>query len=591
MGYVSSIIGPDNTKIVLFEVRVGKEIEALTWTATGAGSHWAPFLIATNGEIVAVSENGTALTSRASVALCDANASSFFVDLTNQRIYIHTSTGAAPDNKTGGVYDFCLIAYFWLCFCDDSPTATPAAFIPAGATLTVPYMPFLDAASIGDVKMAGGDYIGGDYQVQLGSIQFTNDGWWYDALVNFLWHNQQARLKIGAAGAAYANFDTFYIGTTQTPVISDEGVTIGMVDPKVGALEIPLRQYTTALYANLDPDAVGRPIPILIGEKTNITPVCISTVLWVYKIADHNYQACQSLDAVYKDGVALATPADYSPNADKTEFTLTADPGDSLITCDAKGAKIQVDFTATPPAYAAGPVYSENIADVLFFILVTLNGISASLIDKASFLDLQTNCTAHVAWYMDAAGPTADFIRMLQATGMFLYIPKLDGTHAARRYTNTMAGTEPAFYTDDCGGFELRYETTQARKFVTVSYGKDPSAGTWLSTMQTEAKAGYRYECKEGTPIETALRLAAEAVTLANAYLGFISQPQQIASGRFLPTALGMIPGDKFTFYRQITGADGVAVTVLNSMALRIIEINKNVQTGQCGIVATRVWV
>ena len=55
-----------------------------------------------------VTENGVELTSRATLALCVANASSWYYDSANTRLYVHTS---GSDDPGGGSY--IIMSYFW----------------------------------------------------------------------------------------------------------------------------------------------------------------------------------------------------------------------------------------------------------------------------------------------------------------------------------------------------------------------------------------------------------------------------------------------------------------------------------------------
>jgi len=109
------ILLPEARRLVIGEHKPAIEVEYRTWAATGGGSHWAPM---TDGEIIEVTQGGAAYDEVFTVAECDAAASTFFMDLVNQRLYLHTSNGDIPSHQTAGVYDFCLLAYFIIGFAD-----------------------------------------------------------------------------------------------------------------------------------------------------------------------------------------------------------------------------------------------------------------------------------------------------------------------------------------------------------------------------------------------------------------------------------------------------------------------------------------
>ena len=116
MNFEDLILLPEARRLVIGEHKPAIEVESRTWTATGGGSHWAPM---TDGEIIEVTQGGAAYDEVFTVAECDAAASTFFMDIVNQRLYLHTSpAGVIPSHQTGGVYDFCLLAYFIIGFAD-----------------------------------------------------------------------------------------------------------------------------------------------------------------------------------------------------------------------------------------------------------------------------------------------------------------------------------------------------------------------------------------------------------------------------------------------------------------------------------------
>ena len=90
-------------------------VTAVICGGVGIGSHYTPM---TDGEIIEVAENGAAYDEVFTVEECNATASTFFMDIMNQRFYLHTSTGVIPSHQTAGVYDFCILAYFIIGFAD-----------------------------------------------------------------------------------------------------------------------------------------------------------------------------------------------------------------------------------------------------------------------------------------------------------------------------------------------------------------------------------------------------------------------------------------------------------------------------------------
>ena len=79
-------------------------------------------------------------------------------------------------------------------------------------------------------------------------------------------------------------------------------------------------------------------------------------------------------------------------------------------------------------------LYSENVADHLFFIFTVLNEIAVTRMDLASFLELQTARTQKIALLIDTDIPTMDVNRTFQQSTIYHFLPLMDGTFAARYY-------------------------------------------------------------------------------------------------------------------------------------------------------------
>ena len=574
MAFAFDITDADLEKVFLVEMKPGKEVEGETWTATGSGSYYCSFA---DGEVVEIKENGSAYTKVASVAACDSTASSFFFDYDNQRLYAHTSGNDSPGTKADGAYKYCLIAYFWLCFTNQQYTGDDAIiFTPQSATHKVYYLPYFDTDSVPTITQAVGEYHKGDITIQFGNLAFLNDGFWYSALENYIFHGKYVEIKLGIKGIPYDDYETIFIGRLRNPSISDETATIEAKDSRIGSLrEIPIYKYWISDYTNLNPNEEGRAIPVLFGEKINITPVCIDTTTFKYKICGHGLQ---SIDAVYKNGVELTLTTDYTVDLNNGEFTLLADPDTALITCDAKGAKISY--------FGAAAAYSENVANILYYVLHDLNGIADADLDKDSFDDLQTYRTQAIAWYLDTPTPTLEFVRLLQASSVFQLIPTLDGKYAAVRYKSGITESTPRFYSEDYSWTEKSEESEAIYKKVTIRYAKDPSTGIWLAVETSDSKASYRYDEEETLIIETALRQKSEAESLATFYKNLVCNPLAKMSGEVPSSALNLKPSDKIIITKQVETYDGDELSVFESDVYRILEMRKNLQTAKVEISA-----
>ena len=554
---------PDLERVFLIEIRVGKEVETEGWTQVGSSN--AYYCSFDDGEVVAVVENGTSYTKKSSSSEVESTASSFYWDFKTKRLYVQTSGSDAPDTQVDGEYKYTIIAYFWLCFTNSQFENDRIVYVPQDATYPVYYLPYFDVSSFPSVSQAVADYYIGAITLSYGNLRFLNDGWWYDVLRNYLWHNKDIEMKVGRKGSDYSDFAVVASGKVRNPSVADDYAFIEIRDRRIVELrEIPIYRFWTSQYPNLEKGAEGRVIPIPFGELEGITPVCIDTVNFKYKVS---YYEIEAITAVYKDGVQLTEGTDYTVDLANGEFTLTSDPGDAVVTCDVKGVKCD---------YNDG-TYSENVADILYFVLNTLNGISASKIDQASFDDLKSARTQRMAWYLDEAVPSIEFIRLLQRSAVFHLIPTLDGKYVAKRYTTGTDSSTPKLYEEDYDeGFRLNYETDSVFKRVVVKYKKNHSTGDWLKVKAEEEKVYYRIGEEDTLTVQTALIDKTEAQSLAEFYLSLVKAAAKKVSGDIPAVGLNLNPADKIIVTKKVTSAEGEEISVFEEEVYRVLKLNKS---------------
>lgn len=574
----------DWVKLLLFEAKPGKQLNAQTWTAESGGAYYLDLAI---GEIVSVEEDGSALTEASDMADCIATASSFYHDFFAGRLYVHLAAGDAPDSFTSPDYDHDVIAFVWKCFTNrQGENGETLAFVPDGCKYPHYYEPSLRSGSLSELSAAIADHFESAMQTTFGSISIANnEARWYAEVDDWLWGNKDARAFIGQFGDAYADLTRVFVGRVKSPVVSDEEVNFDFVDTREGRLQsIPPDHYSADDYANLDPDAEGLPIPILLGEKHNLTPVCIDTTAHTYKVTQTEFNGGadtfeqQSLDAVYLKGVALSLTTHYTVDLANGEFSLTFDPGDAEVTCDAKGIKNGFDFSSSPYGAATG-VYSENVADHLFFVLHILNQIPVDEFNLESFAELQAVRTQAVAWYLNEDIATLDFNRMLQQTSLYHFLPLADGTFAARYYRRTVPEGALELRDYDHAGFRKARPNDGVFRDVFLRYDKDPTTGEWKQLVNLEASAQNEHGTKDPYVVDTALRAEAEAENILQFYVELLKNPPTKITTTTSMIARSTIPTDKVYVNRKVN-ADGREVTICADEVNVILAARKNIEAG-----------
>lgn len=475
--------------------------------------------------IVSLKENNVELSRKA--ALVDLIAGSYFHDLTNQLIYMWPSDSDNP-NSNGKTYMF----YVWIGFCDDQ-----ADFEIQGED-SIFYFPVIDAKQVPPFSSSITQLFKGDITFQFGEIKINYPEWGLFNLNNYIWINSTMVVKAGADDAIYDDYDAVLWGLIENITFSTHGVIFSIKDIRDRLFSnIPPDRFLLQDFPYL-PDAIHyRTRPILLGEKTGMQPNRISTLSYTYEISQTSFIfgnfSLESIDAVYKDGVLLATPTDYSKDLTNGQFTLTASPGNSLITCDAKGLKIARNFSTQ----AWNSIYSDNIADITFFYLKIQN-IEDSYIDEASFLTLQNNSTGiQCGDLLNIEILFTDKLKELQNTGKFHLQPTADGRIEAISYRRSDAPDiqlTNEYYKD----FTIFRSSDDILNRVLIRYDKDPvyieqqteggeSLGNWKYFRRKKDSIGFKYQVVRMENFKTIVNNEGDAENLANDFISFYERPTE----------------------------------------------------------------
>ena len=540
------------------------------------------------GEIIEVTFDGVQLLRKYSIADCIVTDSSFYYDFYGSLLHIYAQGLVYPGDWVSPGYVYSIVAFFWKCFSNRQAVGAEAVvFVPTGCTYPVLYDPVLRADSLNQLTAAVADHFESAMQTSTGGISLTNtEGWWYSAVDDFYWNNKDIRAKIGEIGDLYSALETIFIGKVRTPTVSDDAVTFEMVDGREGRLQsIPTLYFNLTDYPNLPDDALNRPIPVLFGEKTNISPVRISTAAYTFKISQTHFGSevfeLSSIDAVYFKGMTLSLATHYTVDLHNGEFTLTFDPEDGLVTCDAKGIEDEFDMAT---GLKTG-VYSENVADHLFFVLHILNEMPVTDLRLVDFADLQAARTQKISWLLDTDTPTIDFNRLLQQTSLYHFLPLNDGTFTARYYRKTIPAGTLELRNFDHAGFKKTKQSDGVFRDVVLKYDKDPTTGVWQVVQHTENTVEQNHNSKEPYFVETALRDATEAASVLNFYVSLLKNPPTKIDTSISLIGSALLPTDKLYVNRNIV-ADGKAVTISTDEIYVILQTRKDLGNGRVGVTA-----
>lgn len=513
--------------------------------------------------IVSVTENSVELDRESAVS--DMAAGSFYHDLTNQRIYLWPTESDNP-NTNGKTYMF----YVWLGFATDGVT-----FAIQGEA-DYQYPPVLNIDSVPPYTMQINELFSNNVTAQFGAVKIHYPEWTYQYKDSYVWINAIAIVKYAEnAAAAYGSYDTIVTGLIQKIDWGDQGVTLQIQDVRDRLFStIPPDRFLLEDFPYLDGNIHFNTRPVLVGEKLGIHPNRVNTITFTYEITQtsfdfHNF-SMESIDAVYLDGVALSTPADYTTDLANGQFSLTADPGDGVITCDACGLQIARDFSLS----AWDDTYTENIADITFFYL-RLQGIAGAYLDESTFETLQTAKTGVQCgdWLFEEI-EFAEKIKELQITGQFHLLPSSDGRLKIVRYSRSEAPT--IIMRDyDYSNFVISRDSNLILNRVLVRYDRNPereaaeteggeSLGQYTYYRRIEDPTAHKYQVVKMKNYKSIINNPGDAENLSNDLISLFERPietinfqtghEAISCGlldKLSITKTALIGGAQYTIYDE----------------------------------------
>ena len=224
MAFSDWITSPNWQPVVLIEIEVGHRIDVDVWTQDAAPNDscwWIDH--SAEGEPARVEADGAELTERASLALCQTNPGSWFYDSVTGYLHVNLPESGGID-PGGGTY--VILSYFWE-YLTSKQFQAPDEIVFNGHW----YLPYLDEASIPDIKLSVGHWNEGKSGQDFGPIRLINaDGYFDSRLYDYIYEGKKLLCKIGARGAPYEDYQTYAAVKTGSTTWTDTEVEIESLD-------------------------------------------------------------------------------------------------------------------------------------------------------------------------------------------------------------------------------------------------------------------------------------------------------------------------------------------------------------------------
>jgi len=560
----------DVDRLIIAELYLAEEINLRPWVQTAGQIYTFQTAISDLNfseisSIREIKENGSSYAAKSSIAEVEATASSYYVDYNNKQLYVHTSTGESPSTQVSSEYKFCILMFFWMGLASGLREDGESAFPIQGNSSNVFYQPIIKEPP--ELTLAVGEYHSGAMRADMGELKLVPSQWLLLALKKWIFEGKEIIVKVAKPGDSYSSLQIVSRGYIKNISKKEDGISLEIEDRRNIELgDIPPQTFSLLTYPNMEARYDGQPIPIPFGQVENIIPILINSSTRRYKVSPY---AIDSFLWVKKDGNLLTPEVDYTAYPDSGEFTLAADPGNSLITCGVKGIKISY--------FGGTAAFSENVANVLYFILTTLCGIDSSNLDQSSFNALQSARTQQLSWWFAPSQkqPATEAIRRMMATFLFHLVARPDGKYYVKYFEPGETGSTE-FKTEDIIKLDdFREDYDSIYSSVVILYDFNPQTGEWKRIEKSDPKTEYRYKKKNSLVIESLLRDSAEAEALAEKYLKMYRNPVRRLNLSLQPLAYDLKPADKIKISKLIY-PEGTPLYLLENAVYIILESRIN---------------
>jgi hypothetical protein len=475
------------------------------------------------GPVIGVDQNDTALTARASLALVNSNAGSYWWDEANELLYVHTTSGADPDAFTliQASVRFCLA---------NAPIVLERT--PGDPATAVYYLPWM-TDDVPRIRRQADDLLSGSMAVPSGSVSFINGHLaWFTLVASdgaWNWKYKPARFLIGGnydglslTRAQYAAMATMRV----EDVAPAEDVCRFELMPlqRFAEIGLPVTPFFSADYPNLGDGVEGTKKWIGYG-RTIMRPDLTDTATsqGVYTIADAAFQtlfAVHSVWAVRKNTGAwtlLTETTHYTKDLTLCTVTITS------ASYPHADYTIAVDVTGKPNGTGS---YIQTYAAIVEDLLRTFLGAATAELDTTAFAAAAAASVNELSlWIKDERSLTSIMATAeagfpsLGRSAMGSVQQTVEGAWTARVWDPSVDAITTSLRRADFAAFTPKPKLKTVYSTVRVHYAYDHARDQWAIAEADSPATRYRTKSRDRLDIYTYLRSASAASNLAHRYL------------------------------------------------------------------------
>jgi hypothetical protein len=509
--------------------------------------------------LIAVYENGVALTAKTSIVDIEEYAGTYWHDIDNKKVYIHTTGGIHPAN-------YLITGSFWIYL----TTWQRGATVYNGNN----YLPLVAADGIPDISQVIQPFYKGTFAVSSGTANLINGkirkAFYFDQrFAKYHWLNRRIKILAGGEDFIYTEFAPINTGSIDSISIDDHRMSLDLRDLRDGLRgDLPKEKYFYDLFPLMDEKRIDTERPFGFGAITKAVPVCINVGSRVFEFQAGRVQ----LVSVTQNGTTLEAGTDYFIDYQRGHITLARE-----LAYDVSDI-ILVNFTGD-----VNTADEANVSGAEIFLDIYRMWLGCSLAD----MDLDAIYATKIAHpealslYLRKAKDSGEVVRIIEQTIQSYTMQDGEGRLGIRAEQTTPTSGAPYVWNVHVFDFKAIKSQDQLYSEIQISYGEDPSADIYAVTQILRPSITWRHGVNKTLPITVALSDIEDALGVGLA-IAEVMERQQISFTipRVLYTCL---PGDIIYFNR--TRFPSLTGTAAN-LPVKLLGISKLISSGKTAITA-----
>jgi len=557
---------PDAGPIYIAEIDLKMDLSGFTLTS---GVVYEVTIDERGLEIDGVWEDGVALTEKTSIATVEATAQTWWWVTADRKLYVHATGDADPD-------DFFMEGGF-------THLIPSRDFDYADDLCTLP--PWLSESSIPGMTQENKPYFASSFRLSTGSISIMNaeskgENYLDKRFETFTWIGAKLTIYCGKETfSTLAQFKKMFSAYISDKDIGDNKIILSLKDiRKELDRNLVLAKYWETDYPGLEEDFEGREKSKAYGYVEGVAPV----PLMRYDAAENqsakfSYHDGRTKDVgkVTVDGTEKTKDTDYYVDQQRSiiTFDVSVDIGEEDI--------VLVSFTGKVNS-ADEPI--ENGADIFKHIMNNEANIPTTKLNTDWIYEAKNANTKSlsVLFYKDT--PYDEILETIEHTTEAYILQDGDARLGLRPLQTVVPSKAKYIWNFQSKGHRHNKSRGSLYWKVKVYYGENPQSQEWEIKEATDEDIKRKFGIEKDLPINTYFRDPSNAQALANTIIGLLNKTYIVDE---LPMILfDVFPGDLVPFSRdRFFDSSGTAAEV----ALRILRVEKNPQTGITGVIMEKV--